>query len=108
VRVKISYGAEIEEVPEEIDQLYTYVSDKVRKLQRQTEQIEELLSEEEIEVTLGLVDTMRRTLATIDKRLSDIEMISAGYLNHTKGGEDVPSRRSSVDPTGISDVGTDT
>lgn len=108
MRVKISYGAEMEEVPEEIDQLYTYVSDKVRKMQRQSEQIEVLLSDEEIESTLGLVDTMRRSLAAIDKRLSDIEMISVGYLNHMKGEQDVPDRRPSMDSTGISDAITDT
>jgi len=108
VRVKISYGAEMEEVPEEIDQLYTFVSDKVRKIQRQTEQIENLLSEEEIEGTLSLIDNMRRTLASIDSRLSDIEMISVGYLNHIKGEDDVPSRRPVVDPTGILNASTDT
>lgn len=108
MRVKISYGVEIEEVPEELDQLYTYVSDKVRKLRIQTEQIEGLLIEEEIEATLGLVDTMRRTLAAIDKRLSDIEMISVGYLNHIKGDDHVPSRRPSVDSTGLSDADSNT
>lgn len=107
MRVKISYGAEMEEVPEEIDQLYTYVSEKVRKIYRQSEQIESLLREEEIESTLSLVDKMRRSLAEMDKRLSDIEMISVGYLNHIKGEQDVPDRRPSVDPSGISDVVTD-
>jgi uncharacterized protein (UPF0305 family) len=108
VRVKISYGAEMEEVPEEIDQLYTYVSDKVRKLQSQSEKIENLLSEEEIEATLSLMDKMRRSLAAVDKRLSDIEMIGTGYLNHIKGEEDVSNRRPSVDPSGFSDAITDT
>lgn len=108
MRVKISYGAEMEEVPEEISQLYTYVSEKVRKIQRQTEQIENLLHDEEIESTLSLLDNMRRSLAAVDKRLSDIEMISVGYLNHTKGEDDVPSRRPSVDSTGIADALADT
>jgi len=54
------------------------------------------------------MDKMRRSLAEMDKRLSDIEMISVGYLNHIKGEEDVPNRRPAVDPTGFSDVVTDT
>ncbi len=96
MRVKISYGADIEEVPEEVEQLYTYVSEKVRALKTQTEHIEDALSEEEIDLALPIIDKMRRTLSSIDKRLSDIEMISTGYLNYKKGDEDVPAGRSSV------------
>lgn len=96
MRVKISYGADIQEVPEEVEQLYTYVSEKIRALKTQTEHIEDALSEEEIDLALPLIDKMRRTLASLDKRLSDIEMISAGYLNYKKGEEDVPTGRSPV------------
>ena len=96
MRVKISYGANIEEVPEEVEQLYTYISEKVRALKTQTEHIEDALSEEDIDLALPLMDKMRRTLASLDKRLSDIEMISTGYLNYKKGEEDVPAGRSPV------------
>lgn len=108
MRVKISYGAEMEEVPEEIDQLYTYVSEKVRKIHRQSEQIESLLAEEEIESTLSLMDKMRRSLAEMDKRLSDIEMISVGYLNHIKGEENVYEGRSIMDTVGSDSTGPTT
>ncbi len=101
MRVKISYGADILEVPEEVDQLYTYVSDKIRALKTQTEHIEDALSEEEIDLALPLMNKMRMTLSSIDQRLADIEMISSGYLNHIQGDEDVSNRRSSVDPSGI-------
>jgi hypothetical protein len=100
VRVKISYGADIEEVPEEVDQLYTYVSGKVRSLTVQTEHIEDALGQEELEMALPLIDKMRRTLASIDQRLADIEMISTGFLNHKQGGSDVHERRSDMAATG--------
>ena len=62
MRVKISYGAEIEEVPDEMEQLYTYVSEKVRALKTQTEHIEDAFAEEQIDLALPLIDKMRRTL----------------------------------------------
>ena len=108
MRVKISYGANIQEVPEEVDQLYTYVSSKARAILRQSEQIEELLAEEDLETTLLLVDRMRKTLTNMDLRLADIEAISMGYLSHQQGDDHVPDRRPPVDPTGLGDVDSNT
>lgn len=101
MRVKISYGAEIDEVPEEVEQLFTYVSEKTRALKTQTEHIEDALDQEDVEIALPLIDKMRRTLASIDQRLADIEMISVGYLSYIKGEEDVSDRRPSVDSPGL-------
>jgi uncharacterized protein (UPF0305 family) len=108
VRVKISYGADITEVPEEVDQLYTYVSAKSRSIVRQTEIIEEHLENEDLQGALFLIDKMRKTLARMDQRLSDLEMISVGYLTHIKGEEHVSDRRPAVDTSGIDDSITDT
>lgn len=104
MRVKISYGADIEEVPQEIEQLFRYISEKTHSLKNQAEHIDEALAEEEIDLALPLIDKMRRTLSTLDSRLSDIEMISAGYLNYKEGDSDVSVRRPLVDPTGHTDV----
>lgn len=108
MRVKISYGADITEVPEEIDQLYTYVSAKSRALARQTESIETHLENEDVQAALFLIDKMRKTLARMDQRLSDIEMISVGYLTHIKGEEHVSDGRSLVDPIASNSVGPET
>ena len=59
MRVKISYGADITEVPEEVDQLYTYVSSKARAVKRQAEIIEEHLDNEDLQGALFLIDKMR-------------------------------------------------
>jgi len=97
VRVKISYGADITEVPEEVDQLYTYVSEKTRSIATQSNIIEDHLESEDLQGALFLIDKMRKTLAKMDQRLSDIEMISVGYLTHIKGDNNVSEGRSSVD-----------
>ena len=108
MRVKISYGADITEVPEEVDQLYTYVSAKARTVTRQSEIIEEHLDNEDLQGALFLIDKMRKTLAKMDQRLSDLEMISVGYLTHIKGEEHVPDGRPIVDTAGLDDSSTDT
>lgn len=108
MRVKISYGADINEVPEEVDQLYTYVSAKARAVTRQSEIIEEHLDNEDLQGALFLIDKMRKTLARMDQRLSDLEMISVGYLTHIKGEEHVPDGRPIVDTTGLNDSSPDT
>lgn len=99
MRVKISYGSEIEEVPEEMEQLFLYVSAKIKSLKTQAEHVEDALAEEQIDLSLPLIDKMRRTLSSIDQRLADIEMISVGYLNYKQGEEDVHNGRPSVATT---------
>ena len=108
MRVKISYGADISEVPEEVDQLYTYVSAKARYILRQSEIIEDQLVNEDLQGCLFLIDKMRKTIALMDQRLSDLEMISVGYLTHMKGDEHVPNGRPVMDPSGFDDSIPDT
>lgn len=103
MRVKISYGAEIEEVPEEVEQLFTYVSEKSRTILRQAQKIEEVLEEEDVESSMFLIEKMRKTLVQMDKRLSDIQMISAGYIQHSQGDTNVSDRRLDMGSTGVND-----
>lgn len=106
MRVKISYGAELQEVPNELYQLFRHVSKKIENLKTQTEHIEDAFAEEQIDIALPLIDKMRRTLGSIDQRLSDIEMISAGYLNYKKGEDNVHEGRSTMDSIGSDSAGT--
>ena len=98
MRVRISYSAHIDEVPEEIDQMFTYVSSKSRKILRQIEQLESLLADEDIEATAAIVDRLRISLNEIDLRLADMQQISAGYLDYkaNEGVENVSEGRPSV------------
>ena len=98
MRVRISYSAHIDEVPEEIEQMFTYVSSKSRKILRQIEQLESLLADEDIEATAAIVDRLRLSLSEVDLRLADVQHISAGYLDYkaNEGVEDVSEGRPSV------------
>ena len=98
MRVRISYSAHIDEVPEEIDQMFTYVSSKSRKILRQIEQLESLLADEDIEATAAIVDRLRISLNEVDLRLADMQQISGGYLNYKadEGVQNVNEGRPSV------------
>ncbi len=99
MRVRISYGADIEEVPQELQQLFFFVSDKTQKILRQMRQVEELLSDEDIESTINLMDKLRLNLAEVDNRIADVANIASGYVNYkeNQGVEDVEQGRPSVD-----------
>ena len=98
MRVRISYSAHIDEVPEEIDQMFTYVSEKTRKIMRQVEQIESMLADEDIEASMAILDRLRTSLSEVDLRIADVQHISEGYLNYkaNEGVQDVSEGRPSV------------
>ena len=106
MRVRISYSAHIDEVPEEIDQMFTYVSSKARKVLRQIDQLESLLADEDIEASAAIVDRLRTSLGEVDLRLADIQHISQGYLDYksNEGVENVNEGRPSVVTAGDSPV----
>ena len=99
MRVRISYGTEIEEVPQELEQLFLFVSDKTHSVTKQTRQIQEFLIDEDVESATNLMEKLRLNLAEIDNRVSDVMNIATGYVNYKKseGAEDVEQRRPSVD-----------
>ena len=101
MRVRISYGTDVEEVPEEIGQLFTYVSEKARSAMRSVNDIEGLIDEEEVEPAMILIENLRQKLSLIDQRLADIHSIGNGYLQYkeNEGAEDATEGRPSVDTT---------
>ena len=103
MRVKISYGAEIEEVPEEVGELFTYVSEKGRAVLHQAQMIEGILEEDDLESAMLLMEKMRKTLVQMDKRISDIQMISAGYIQHSQGDKNVSDGRPNMGAAGVND-----
>ena len=107
MRVRISYGADIEEVPQELEQLFLFVSEKTHNTTRQVKQIHEFLVDEEIEAAVNLMEKLRLSLAEIDNRIADVSNIATGYINYkqNEGVEDVSEGRSDMDtreerPTG--------
>ena len=106
MRVRISYGTDIEDVPQELEQLFMYVSEKTHSVLRQVRQIEEFLADEEIESAVSLMDKLRLGLADIDNRIADTNQIASGYINYkeNEGAENAGEGRPSVDTTGNNPV----
>lgn len=103
MRVKISYGIDLVDLPEEVIALYDKVGRDVRILENQSDKTELLLEEEEHDSCLSMILKMRETLGKIDSRLGDISNILEGYVAYNKqNGEthDTSERRSPVDTTG--------
>ncbi len=103
MRVKISYGIEVEKVPEEIQKLFDSVADWQDTLSKQSDTIDDLLGTEELDACLSVMHKMRMTLANMDSRLMDLSNILEGYNNYIKqsGVENelsTPERRPVVDP----------
>jgi hypothetical protein len=108
VRVKISYGVDIEDVPSEIEQLFDFVYEKKLKFENQLELAEKLLEEAELESAIEIMDKLRLTLAEMDNRIIDVSSIAQGYVQYKEqeqeqeaGANDVSERGPFVDTTGI-------
>lgn len=109
MRVKISYGVDIDEVPNEIEQLFDFVYEKKLKLESQLELVEKLLEEREHESAVEVMDKLRQTLAEMDNRIIDVSAIAQGFVEYNnqlneQGEEDVRERGPFVDTTGINTI----
>ena len=101
MRVRISYGANIDEVPQELRQLFLFVGEKSYKVSKQVKQIDDFLHDDDIQSAVNLMETLRLNLAEIDNRIADVSNIANGYVEYRKneGVEDVEQGRSGVDTT---------
>ena len=101
MRVRISYGTDIEDVPQEIQQLFLFVSDKSHSASRQIKQIHDFLTDDDVESAVNLMEKLRLCLAEIDNRVADVANIASGYVDYkqNEGVEDVEQGRPSVDTT---------
>jgi hypothetical protein len=111
VRVKISYGVDIEDVPSEIEQLFDYVYEKKSDFEHQLDLVEKLLEEKELKTAVDTMDKIRLILADMDNRISDVAMIAQGYVTYKEqeGAEDVSEGRPSMDTVrdGVIDTTTE-
>ena len=102
MRVRISYGTDIGNVPKELQKLFSSVSEEVHDTSRRTHRIEEFLHEEDISSALSLIDKLRLSLGEIDARLADISNIAAGFVNYqeNEGAENAGEGGPSLDTSG--------
>jgi uncharacterized ferritin-like protein (DUF455 family) len=108
VRVKISYGVEVEDVPDEIEELFDFVYNKKHNIDKQLDLVERLIEERDLEAALTVMDKLRLSLAKMDNRISDISQIARGYIiyKEQEGVQNVSEGRPSVDTVEHSVVGS--
>ena len=80
MRVKISYGVDVEEVPDEIEELFDFIYRKKLKLDKQLDLVERLVEERDLSASIAIIEKLRSTLVKMDSRLGDISSIAAGYV----------------------------
>ena len=95
MRVRISYGVEIEDVPNEAHELGTSVGVKLANALKTVlpAALEELVSKD---ADYGLVskklDEFRRVLSDVDLTIADLDGIVRGMQDFYEEKEDVPTR----------------
>jgi len=101
MRVRISYGVELEEIPKHAsnlgDNALTEIKESVRSLERILEHVEE---EREFSSILVSIEKIRLNLTKADAVLSDMGALLEGLQNYKNGEQNVSERRPTVDPGG--------
>ena len=102
MRVKISYGIEIEKVPETtksiLEESSLNLSDTMNKLKIILLELEQ--SSPNLNLATDRINEVRESLSEIDLTLGDVQSILLGLQNYYDGEKDVPERRPTMDPSG--------
>jgi len=103
MRVRISYGMDIENVPEQAETLATdalwKLQDAVRSLEKAIANIEECTID--YSLVIEILNNIRLKLTSADLIMTDVEAILDGLNKfYENGDEDVSDRRPIVDPGG--------
>jgi exonuclease VII small subunit len=102
MRVRISYGANIDDLPKITEDLLSNTIKQlwncVETLERSLEELQD--SEKDYESTITIINKTRIKLSNVDLSLADITAILDGLNNYHEGVKDVSERRPIVDPGG--------
>ena len=102
MRVKVSYGMEIKDVPELGGDLGKKAIESLREavqtLEKAVENIDEV--ENDYSMISSMLEKVRRKLTKSDLIITDLEAILDGLSNYYNGEQDVSERRPIMDPGG--------
>ena len=103
MRVRISYGMDIEDVPSRTSELLCDTADALEEaltsLRRCRDGVEDCSND--FKHIIQCLDKVRQGLAGVDQSIQDVEYILQGLNNYYNGEqENVPDRRPIVDPSG--------
>ena len=102
MRVRISYGIEVEEIPEQAETIgyraHADLKEAALVLMKALENIEE--SENDYTLVLEMLEKVRKKLNKTDLIISDVQAILMGLQNYHNGEQNVSERRPTVDSSG--------
>jgi len=102
MRVRISYGIEVEDIPEQAESLGSNALFKLRSsletLSKAIGNIEEC--EEDYTLVIQMLEKVRLELTNSDLVIADLQAILEGLNNYYIGAHNVSERRPIVDPSG--------
>ena len=102
MRVRISHGIEIEDIPEKgVDLGY----DALDALQHAAQQLDKAISnigeaDQDYSMVLSMLEKVRLKLTKSDLIITDLQAILEGLNNYHIGEQNVSEGRSTVDPSG--------
>tara|TARA_R100000406_G_scaffold87024_1_gene71424 strand:- start:702 stop:1046 length:345 start_codon:yes stop_codon:yes gene_type:complete len=99
MRVRVSYGVDLEELPEItkdlIDKAIEDLKSSIDSLERAKKEMDD--SQEEFSTGYNITNKVRLRLNKADLTLSDVQYILEGLNNHYNGEKNVSERRPAVD-----------
>jgi len=103
MRVRISYGIELDKVPGEAQKIghetVANLEEALASLKKAVENITEC--DTDFSLIVEILNKVRLKLTDVDVTLTDVEAILQGVTDYyKKGDEDVPDRRPTMDPGG--------
>ena len=102
MRVRITYGVELEDVPSLASSLgydaLAELKQSAAALSRELESLDD--SEQSFLSHLGVIEKIRLRLSKTDSILVDMSAILEGIENYYNGEQDVSERRPTMDPSG--------
>ena len=102
MRVRISYGVEIEEIPDKAQSLGIAAKDSlcsaIELLSRAVDSIEDC--ENNFSVVINVMEKVRLELNKADLEIADVQAILNGLNDYYNGEQNVSEGRSTVDPSG--------
>tara|TARA_Y100000034_G_C6626403_1_gene273262 strand:+ start:157 stop:501 length:345 start_codon:yes stop_codon:yes gene_type:complete len=102
MRVRISYGVDIKEVPKQITNL---LQDSIRKMHEICDLLERAVEdvdncEQNSAHIANMLDRVRQGLGANDLAVADIQSIMTGLANYYNGEQNVSDRRPTMDSRG--------
>tara|TARA_R110001583_G_scaffold23235_1_gene86084 strand:+ start:12697 stop:13035 length:339 start_codon:yes stop_codon:yes gene_type:complete len=102
MRVRISYGVELEEIPEQAENIgyksIQEMEEAITTLKKAVGFINE--STDDHSQILKMLEKVRLKLTKTDLIITDLQAILQGLQNYYNGEQNVSERRSTMDPSG--------